>query len=214
MFSLLSIEGNIASGKSTLLSLIKQHCQQRQQQIRFCFIPEPLEELQENGWIRKLYEDKKKYAFPFQLIMLLKRWTRLLQEFLNVHRNPVKTVIITERSMYSDSRIFTAVLHSMGYIDDCDMHLIQEAYDSYMRTLRILAFKEIGFIYIDTNKEECYRRYKERERSDELLDITYLAALENVHKSMLDARNLSHFIVHQNYGIQEVANIVSWILQL
>ncbi len=68
---IVSIEGNIGSGKTTLMSHLKQY-------YKDCpfvrFVREPVDEwetyVDENGtnMLQKFYGDQHKYAFPFQVL--------------------------------------------------------------------------------------------------------------------------------------------------
>jgi len=214
MFHVVSIEGNIASGKSTLLETLKQSADRSQ--VALCFISEPLQALQKNGWLQKFYRDMHRHAFSFQFIMLMKKWKSMLEQILKLCSTPQQrpVVIITERSLYSDSRVFTAALHSMGHIDNTDMELIQEAYETYLCTLRLLHCKEIGYVYLNTDAGECYKRYISRDREGETLEPKYLNILQNVHTAMLSARCLPYVTVSETSGTKVADSILGWICQL
>ena len=88
------------------------------------FLKEPVDEWEkitdENGItiIEKFYTNQEKYSFPFQMMAYISR--------LNVLRNALKeiellenkkTIIITERSLYTDKMVFAKMLYDSGKID-------------------------------------------------------------------------------------------------
>ena len=71
---IISIEGNIGSGKSTFLSYLKSN------NTKFVFVKEPVDEWEsvrdtESGKsiIEKFYEDQEKYSFSFQMMAFISR---------------------------------------------------------------------------------------------------------------------------------------------
>jgi deoxyadenosine/deoxycytidine kinase len=63
---IISIEGNIGSGKTTLINKLQENLQDN-----FVFLEEPLDEWleikdeRENTILSKFYSDQSKYSFPF-----------------------------------------------------------------------------------------------------------------------------------------------------
>ena len=68
---IISIEGNIGSGKSTFLSFLKENFDD------ICFVDEPVKEWTKivdednNNLIQNFYKDKKKYGYLFQNLLIL-----------------------------------------------------------------------------------------------------------------------------------------------
>ena len=68
---IISIEGNIGSGKSTMVEYLKQNLQN---DSTICFLQEPVDIwntiIDKNGVniIENYYNDQKKYAFQFQMM--------------------------------------------------------------------------------------------------------------------------------------------------
>ena len=86
-FTLVSIEGNIGSGKSTLMKNLKEYYKNNNQVL---FLKEPVDEWEKikdsNGItiLEKFYKDQDKYSFPFQMMAYISR--------LNVLRDTLKTL--------------------------------------------------------------------------------------------------------------------------
>ena len=76
MIRLVSVEGNIGSGKSTFLNYVKQQCAALEKVI---ILAEPVNEWetltdsQGSSIIELFYHDKEKYAFPFQMMAYISR---------------------------------------------------------------------------------------------------------------------------------------------
>ena len=70
-FEIFSIEGNIGSGKSTIIERLKERYPQ------FIYLPEPVDEwnkIKDNSGVtilEKFYNDKKRYSFSFQMMVSL-----------------------------------------------------------------------------------------------------------------------------------------------
>ena len=72
MSQIFSIEGNVGSGKSTLVRYMKQ----KDTANTFHFIEEPVDEWENikdkkgNNMIEKYYKQQNKYSFSFQMMVL------------------------------------------------------------------------------------------------------------------------------------------------
>ena len=175
---LLSIEGGIGSGKSTIINSLKEMNLEN-----FIFVPEPI-----NDWdlikdkdnktmLQKFYGEKEKYSFSFQMMAYISRLT-LLQEA--VTNNPNAT-IVTERSLDTDRHVFAKMLYDDGYIEDVCMQIYLKWFDHFMEDIKIK-----NIIYIDTTPEKCLDRIKKRSRlGEELIPIEYLVRCNEYYKIMM-----------------------------
>src|SRR6056300_1460897 len=107
---ILSIDGNIGSGKSTLYEELKSYYKGNED-IRF--VPEPVDDwksiMDKNGVpiLTNLYKDTNKYAFRFQMMAYISR-LRLLRK--QVKENKYK-IIISERCVQTDKNVFAQMLY-------------------------------------------------------------------------------------------------------
>jgi deoxyadenosine/deoxycytidine kinase len=73
---IISIDGNIGSGKSTLYTDLQKHYQDR---TDICFVPEPVDDwtkivdAENTPILTNLYKNTKKYAFRFQMMAYISR---------------------------------------------------------------------------------------------------------------------------------------------
>ena len=80
MSKIISIEGNIGSGKSTLVSLLKDTFENtKSNPYDVIFLQEPVDEWENikdsagNTMLEKFYQDQEKYSFPFQMMAYISR---------------------------------------------------------------------------------------------------------------------------------------------
>ena len=124
-----SIEGNIGSGKSTVIKLLKEHFME----TLMLLLLEPVNEWEsicdENGnnIIEKYYEDQEKYAFSFQMMAYISRLKQLQDAIKKGYK-----YIITERSLLTDKMVFAKMLYDENKINKID-------YEIYTRCLTSLS---------------------------------------------------------------------------
>ena len=104
--SIYSIEGNIGSGKSTLVKMMKE------QTSNVVFVKEPVDvwnTIKDNNnetILEKYYKNQEKYAFSFQIMAYISRISILRK---TIKKNP-NDIIITERSVLTDKNVFAKML--------------------------------------------------------------------------------------------------------
>ena len=174
---IVSIEGNIGAGKTTIFNKLEQDNQDPQ----IIFLREPVDLWEKykdrNGEtiLSKFYNNKDLYAFPFQLMAFMTR-IRLFKE--TIQANPNAKLIISERSLETDKQIFAKMLHDQGYIDD----VMYKIYNDIFKTLVASNMQLSGIIYINTNPVMCLNRIIKRNREGELnISLDYLEKCQLKH---------------------------------
>jgi deoxyguanosine kinase len=167
---IISIEGNIGSGKSTLVKILKKklECDDR-----FVFIPEPVDEwlkITDNtgeSILSKFYNDQERYAFVFQILTYTTKM-KLIKEA--IAKNPNK-IIITERSIYTDKEVFAKMLHNEDKIEDIVYNIYKMMFEQFVDHET-----EVNkIIYVCTTAEKCYERINKRHRDGEnTIQLEYL----------------------------------------
>ena len=99
----LVIEGEIGVGKSTLMEILKTFFATVYPNLKVCLIPEPVDRWVEMGALQKFYEDKKGFAFPFQITTFSTRLDCVKDAFKAC---PDADIYIQERSIITDNLIF------------------------------------------------------------------------------------------------------------
>ena len=106
-----SIEGNIGSGKSTILRIIRENFPE------LVILDEPLASWEKVGEKQNInllgmyYDDPKRWGFTFQIYAFmtrLKKWT----EFSRMDHDS-QDVKVSERSLLSDRYVFASIMRDM-----------------------------------------------------------------------------------------------------
>ena len=179
---IISIEGNIGAGKTTILEELKTRMG-NSSYIKFVKEPVDIWETvrDEDGKtiLEKFYEDSKKYAFQFQVMALT---TRLSLIRNTIRANPDCKVIICERSVDADMQIFAKMLHSDGIISYID-------YKIYCLLAKEHSHDFIvdGYVYINADAEVCHNRVTKRSRTGESqIELAYLQKCKKYHDDWLE----------------------------
>ena len=192
IFKIVSIDGNIGSGKSTILTHLKTVYQNNPNVI---FLAEPVDEwntiCDKNGKtiLRKFYEDQNKYAFSFQMMAYISRLALMqtkIQEITNYHQLQTDLddkqnhcyYIFTERSLHTDREIFAKMLFDQGMIEEINYQIYQKWFDHF-------AYSPDIYIYISTDPNICLERISKRARDGEdTISLDYLSSCHQYHENM------------------------------
>ena len=179
-----SIEGNIGSGKSTLVEYLKNNLKCIND-YNIIYLQEPvdvwntiIDPKSGKNILEKYYSDQKKYAFSFQMMAYI---TRLSQIKKTIKENPKNTIIITERCLYTDYNIFAKMLHDSGNIEDIEYSIYCKWFNEFIESALIS-----GFIYVKTTPETCLNRIHSRNRIGENIQLDYLTNCHNYHNNWLN----------------------------
>ena len=208
--TIISIEGNIGSGKSTLFEKLKIHFANNKNII---FVREPVdiwESIQdENGTtiLEKFYQDQIKYSFSFQIMAYISR-INLLKE--TIKQNPGVT-IITERSLYTDKMVFAKMLYDTHKIEYINYQIYLNLFDTFKND-----FNVNNIIYIKTDPDICYNRILKRARNGENnISVDYLQLCDTYHNNMVDILECDKIVLNGNVDIYENASQLNdWICQI
>lgn len=177
---LISIEGNIGSGKSTLLSNLKEHYKNNSSVV---FLKEPVDEWEQikdkDGltMLQKFYADQEKYSFPFQMMAYISRLA-ILRKVVKENKN---TVLITERSLYTDKLVFAKMLYEQGKIEDVNYQIYLHWFEEFASDCPVN-----NIIYVKTSPEKCYERIHKRARQgEEVIPLAYLTSCDEYHNNFL-----------------------------
>jgi len=193
-----SIEGNIGSGKSTIIKLLKEKFYGNK---NVHFLLEPVDEWEtitdENGnnIIKKYYEDQEKYAFSFQMMAYITRLSQLQKAIKKGYK-----YIVTERSLFTDKMVFAKLLYDDKKIDKIN-------YDIYNRWFNefITDIPPIKYIYIRTTPEIAEQRVIKRSRTGENIPLSYLKRCHEYHESWMNENiNDKNITVDGNDDITDV----------
>ena len=194
---IVSIDGNIGSGKSTLVSKMKQY--HTSSTFVIDFVLEPTSEWDEvvdssgRTMLNLFYQNQDKYAFPFQMMAFITRYKVLkdsldkAKQYLIEHPDTVRYIIITERSLYTDKYIFAKMLFDDKKIEQVNYTIYNKWFDVFAQDIPI--HKQV---YVYTPWSECKSRIDERNRDGEsCISNGYLERCEEYHKDMMGEMSIS-----------------------
>ena len=124
MPTIISIEGNIGVGKSTVVDLLKSKYSNLQNQS-IVFLQEPVKQWEtikdKSGAsiLEKFYEDQNSWSFAFQMMAYISRLS-ILKKAIKLNPN---SIIITERSLFTDKNIFAKMLYDDGMINEIEFRV-------------------------------------------------------------------------------------------
>lgn len=187
-----SIEGNIGSGKSTFVNVLKNYYKDNENLV---FLQEPVDiwqTIKDNSGetiLSKFYKDQKKYAFSFQMMAYISRIS-ILKEC--IRKNPNK-IIISERCVLTDKNVFAKMLYDSGNIEEVDYQIYLKWFDEFIEDIPMT-----GLIYIRTKPEVSYERILKRAREGEQIQLSYLENCHNYHEEWILHSNIETKILDGN----------------
>ena len=180
-----TIEGTIGAGKSTLKTRIEEMVAAEDlgsfaQPVRLpreiIFVDEPVSVwdrfTDDNGVpiLKRFYEDPRQWAFSFQMMAYISR----LAAFEQARKAHPRALLVSERSLEADRHVFAKMLHDSGDINTIDFAIYTHWFDHFAS-----CFKPDVMIYLRTPADEAQRRVVRRARDGESpIDIAYLRRLE------------------------------------
>ena len=183
---IVSIEGNIGSGKSTLISKM-QHELTHVGNTPVVYIDEPVRvwntimDKHGNNIIKKYYEDQKKYAFQFQMMAYITRITELRKAMEKYNGD---CIIITERSIETDKEVFAKMLYEKEILDNISYTIYLKWFEELSRGLKV-----DQLVYLKTEPETSLKRVIKRNRPGEVISLEYLQNCHERHERWLQKRD-------------------------
>jgi deoxyguanosine kinase len=173
----LMIEGNIGSGKSTFLNILKKAIPETNS------ILEPVDQwqtMQNNENLLDLfYKDMPRWAYTFQTFAFISR----IQSLISHKKNSSSLFHFVERSVYCDRYCFAKNLFEQKIMSELEWFLYKEI---FLWLVENYAPKPSGFIYLKTDPTISLARIKQRSRNEESnISSDYLFSLHQQHEDWL-----------------------------
>jgi deoxyadenosine/deoxycytidine kinase len=179
---LISIEGNIGAGKTTILKMVSEMYSKSKEKI--VYLKEPVELWynikDETGktMLENFYENPKKNAFAFQIMACVTR-TSIIKHAMEENKDC--EIVLCERSIEADSKIFAKMLYDDGLMSKMEYSIYSLLYNE-----NIAQYAVDGLIYISTNPDKCYERVQKRNREGESnIEMEYLVKCDKYHMDWL-----------------------------
>ncbi|KAM4577772.1 deoxycytidine kinase 2-like [Fundulus diaphanus] len=192
-----SIEGNIAVGKSTFAKLLQSASSDWE------VMAEPVSKWQNivgktsketdsspqttvSNLLQMMYQDPQRWSYTFQTYSCMSRLRTQLQpppaRLLSSEGPPVQ---VYERSVYSDRYIFALNLFELGCINATEWAVYQDWHSLLVEQFGHQVELE-GIIYLRASPKKCMERLKLRGRPEEMgVQLEYLEKLHEQHEKWL-----------------------------
>ena len=188
--TILSIEGNIGSGKSTVINTLKEYYKSGDKSSdknnnNVYFLEEPVSEWVEikdsdgKNIIEKFYENQEHYSFSFQMMAYISRLTMLKQAIKHCKEKGIK-LIICERSLQTDKNVFCKMLYDSGKIEDINFQIYNKWFSEFITEIPL-----IYYVYIKTEPKIAHERVLKRNRKGENISVEYLEMCSMYHDNWL-----------------------------
>ena len=184
---LISLDGNIGAGKSTLIAALKLVASE------LTVLQEPvgdwltLKNEEGESLLSLFYKDTPRWAYTFQNCAILTRLiatTTAIEEYKPV---PGKCpVLITERSVLTDRHVFAETMLEEGKMNKLEWDLYMKWFDAFAKKVPVK-----GLIYITTSPTLSKERIIRRGRlGEESISLEYLERLDQQHKKWIRTTSL------------------------
>lgn len=156
----ISIDGNISSGKTTLLSSLMHRC-------RLPIIMEPVHEWKEGLCL--YYSDISRWSFAFNIEVLMS---------FERYRDFGNCTAIFERSPISCRYVFASLQEDEECMNNYEQKVLDKVYKS-------VSWEPDIIVYIQTTPEVCFERMKKRNRpSEECVDFDYICKVHDKYEKL------------------------------
>jgi len=214
---IVSIEGNIGSGKSTYLKKLNEEWKDK---YNIYFLDEPVNEWlefkDEDGEhiLSKFYKNQDQYSFTFQIMAYISRLNKLKNTINDIdNENKKKSIIITERSLATDKHVFAKMLYDDKKMEKIQHDIYNKWFDSFNKETEI-----DKIIYIQSTPATCHQRVMLRDRDGENnIPLDYLSSCHDYHEKMIKiekGKGKEILMLDGNNNIFKNPNVIDdWISQ-
>ncbi|KAL7631825.1 UNVERIFIED_CONTAM: hypothetical protein RMT77_017875 [Armadillidium vulgare] len=201
-----SIEGNIGSGKSSILNTYKRD-------PAILIYPEPLETWRNyNGtnMLANMYNDPAKYTFPFQLLNIITTDNIRNDIRENQSKKVRRTIAITERCPLTSVYVFIPYGVEKGFLDETQ----QELLNTLNERINGDNLTPDMVIYVKTDPEVAFERIRDRNREEESkMTLEFIQDLDIKHDEYVKVLKETHgvpvYMIDGNKSLQDIEKDLS-----
>lgn len=163
----IAIAGNIGSGKTTLTKMLAAH---------YGWTPK-FESVDYNPYLSDFYDDMERWSFNLQIYFLNKRFKDV------VDINKCDDVIIQDRTIYEDAKIFAPNLHDMGLMSSRDFENYNDLFDLMMS---LVGAPDL-MIYLRSSIPNLISQIQKRGREyEKSIRIDYITGLNEKYENWIN----------------------------
>tara|TARA_B100000941_G_scaffold71042_1_gene48214 strand:+ start:58 stop:708 length:651 start_codon:yes stop_codon:yes gene_type:complete len=206
MTIIISIEGNIGSGKSSVIKELKKKYKQ------FYYLEEPVDSWtsvkDDNGKtiLDLFYGDNTRWAYTFQNLAYITRVKQILAI------KDKYEYIVMERSIFTDRNVFAKIMEQDGHINKIEKGLYDQWFEFLKKDVKV-----DGYIYIKADPKTSLERIRKRNRQgEENITLEYLEKLHKAHNEWLIQENTTNIDGNDEMSHNYIHNIYSqivWIIK-
>jgi deoxyadenosine/deoxycytidine kinase len=191
---LITIEGNIAVGKSSLIHKLKEKFKEDN---RVIFITEPVEDWLSHGFLQGMYTGTVPTQ-GFQHMVLSSMAAELISAIFEA-----PCIIIQERSLKCTYEVF-----AKANLRDIDLRLFEYSCDKIIKSIPL----KVSHIYLRLDVETLLQRAKARNReSEDTIPVNYIRELNRLHDEWL-LHDENTTVIHAENDIHVTSDIVEKII--
>jgi deoxyadenosine/deoxycytidine kinase len=205
---LVSLEGNIGAGKTTILRDLKV------KHPEWVSIDEPVETWSKiqnekgQGILEVFYNDRNRWSYTFQNCALLTRFENIEKKINQVKEKNNKEgvhIFLTERCLDTDYYVFTKLLFAEGSISKIEIDL----YERLLNHLRSYSTPLSAIIYVNTLPELCKERIIRRGRTGEQnITLDYLNSLHHYQSNWIGSTPIPVLNISSNSEEDKVEQFI------
>ena len=185
----IAVAGNIASGKSSLVSFLTA-------QYGFEAVYEPFVA---NPYLTDFYEDMKTWSFHSQVYFLAHKFR------LHLGLNTRPGTVVQDRTIYEDAEIFCTNLHRTRKMKSRDYKTYMEFYESLRAVLRPPDL----LIYLRCPVRSVKSRIRSRGRNNEQnIPTSYLKQLHSLYEDWIERYDMSPVLVWESADHDYLTDLV------
>ena len=167
----IAVEGNIGSGKTTLVNMLSKHYGWKPQ----------FEAVVSNPYLDDYYKDIKRWSFNMEVFFLKERFRNLLEI------SQSSDTIIQDRSIYEGVYVFMANNFKMGNLDERDYITYMELFE---QMTDVVKYPDL-MIYLRSSVPHLVKNIQKRGRDyEQQIPLEYLENLNELYEEF----------IYKNYG--------------
>ncbi|MCQ2173987.1 MAG: deoxynucleoside kinase [Bacteroidales bacterium] len=180
----IAIAGNIGSGKTTLTKMLAAH---------YGWMPK-FESVDYNPYLADFYEDMERWSFNLQIYFLNRRF----KDVVDITRTD--DIVIQDRTIFEDAKIFAPNLHDMGLMSTRDFENYVELFELMMS---LVGMPDL-LIYLRSSIPNLVSQIQKRGREYERgIRIDYLTGLNEKYEEWINGYTGNLLIIdadHVKFG--------------